>query len=268
MTAPNTLLPRPSKVAPSKVAPSKVALAGNAAYKWDLFDPDLYVLDNYAEVYEDDRRILQLVRDYFDSIADTIRPDTHGIDAGAGANLYPALSMLPFCERVTLLERGIQNRMWLRQQKHGFSAMWDNYWSHLAKRPAYQKTEPREAILYKAQVRAGTIYKLPRAKWGMGTMFFVAESITDQKREFNLAVESFMRALKPGAPFAAAFMRESTGYRVGAIEYPAVSIRHVDVEHCLTPLVEEMQVTSLRSSKPLREGYHGMILALGRAGRG
>ena len=98
-------------------------------------------------------------------------------------------------------------------------------------------------------------------------MFFVAESITQREREFNLALTNFIGMLKPGAPFAAAFMRESRGYRVAGIDFPAVSITPVDVEHRLEPLVDYLEVLPVVSSKPLREGYKGMILALGRKRR-
>jgi hypothetical protein len=98
-------------------------------------------------------------------------------------------------------------------------------------------------------------------------MFFVAESISDQKREFKLAVERFVGSLKAGAPFAAAFMENSSGYHVDKLHFPAVAVSATDVAHCLSALVDELEVQRFRSEKPLRDGYHGMILALGKAGK-
>jgi hypothetical protein len=231
--------------------------------------PELYASENYEEFYEDDNRILGDVRDYFDAVIGTTRRPVHGIDVGTGGNLYPAFSMLPHCETVTLFERSRANRRWLVEQCEKFSVFWEPYWNMFAKRPSYRSIEPREAFARKAKVRPGDIFRPPGRtdRWGMGTMFFVAESITRQENEFIAALRNFIRILKPGAPFAAAFMRESTGYRVGCVEFPAVSINEVDVEFYLRPRVEELIVYPVRSAKPLREGYSGMILALGRKGR-
>jgi hypothetical protein len=243
-------------------------LVGNVGYPWDYFDPELYAKENYYErIHDDDLRVLQMVREYFVKVAPTLPPDTEGLDLGAGANLYPGMSMLPFCRGVTLLERSLPNRIWLHEQRDGYSDSWMPYWNLLAKRQPYcDVINPREMFRRRVRIRPADIFRPPaRLKWGMGTMFFVAESITQQKREFKLALRNFIGLLKPGAPFAAAFMQESKGYRVAGIDFPAVSITKVDVEHQLAPIVEEVEVTSVRSAEPLKENYQGMILALGRA---
>jgi NNMT/PNMT/TEMT family len=241
----------------------------NADCPWDEFNPELYFLENYKDFYEDDARILKTVRDYFEAALGGVRAPTEGIDVGAGANLYPSLAMLPYCSTVTLFERGLENRRWLYGQREHYSSVWDPYWELLSKSPQYRRLEPRQAFRHRMRVRHGDILQPANARnrWGVGTMFFCAESITQREREFQLAVNNFIGMLKPGAPFAAAFMRESTGYRLGGIDFPAVSIGPVDVEHHLERRVDDLQVTSVVSGKPLREGYKGMILALGRKRR-
>src|SRR5437868_3464628 len=81
---------------PPAEASASVDLRSNSSVPWDNFDPALYVSDNYEHMHEDDRSILQLVRDYFISISDTLPSATQGVDVGTGANLYPTMSMLPF----------------------------------------------------------------------------------------------------------------------------------------------------------------------------
>jgi len=239
----------------------------NAAYDWDDFDPDLYVKVNYQELHDDDAAILGRVGQYFEHEASRTR-GLQGIDVGAGANLYPTLTMLPYCESVTLFERSSANRTWLLGQRECYSEIWNPYWSVLTERPPYEAIDPRECFLKRMAVRYGDIFRpASRERWGIGTMFFCAESITQQEREFYTALDNFVGMLKPGAPFAAAFMRESRGYRVAGIDFPAVSITPVDVEHRLEPLVDYLEVHPVVSSKPLREGYKGMILALGRKRR-
>jgi hypothetical protein len=176
--------------------------------------------------------------------------------------------MLPFCQQITLLERGLANVKWLRNEVSRFSPLWDQYWALLANATPYAQIDPREALRERAVVRLADLYRLSqRRRWDLGTMFFVAESISNQEREFKLACEKFVGALKPGAPFAAAFMQESLGYEVGKMRFPAVAINKTDVQHCLGPLVDVVELTSVPSKHARREGYDGMILALGRAGK-
>jgi hypothetical protein len=243
-------------------------LTGNAGYDWDRFNPDWYVRHNYVELRDDDRRILQLVRDFFATVLDADKPVSRGIDVGSGANLYPALAMQPYCQRIELRERGGQNVRWLERERPRYSEMWDQYWTPLTRLPAYRRLEkPREDFAAKVRVRCGNLFELGPRQWDLGTMFFVAESISEQEREFKNAVERFVGSLRPGAPFAAAFMQESSGYYVDGIRFPAVAVTKADVEHCLEPLARDVETYRVHSAKSLREGYKGMILAVGRARR-
>jgi hypothetical protein len=96
----------------------------------------------------------------------------------------------------------------------------------------------------------------------MGTMFFVAESITTRHDEFRRATRLFVDALVPKAPFAAAFMRKSSGYLVGGRPFPACSVTEDDVKRCLADLATNTEVHVVESHE-LREGYDGMVVAYG-----
>jgi hypothetical protein len=209
------------------------------------------------------------VRRYFDEALGGVRKRVDAIDVGAGPNLYPSLVMLPYSETVTLFERGRENRRYLFGEREKYSTMWDPYWDLLTSSSRHTRIEPRTEMRERMRVRHGDIFspKLPRNQWGLGTMFFVAESITQRELEFQMAVNNFISMLRPGAPFAAAFMWESKGYRIGSIDFPAVSIQPVDIEHHLERRVDDLRVISVASKTPLREGYKGMILALGRKQR-
>jgi len=242
---------------------------GNADCHWDEFDPELYCQDNYARVHDEDVFLIENVCQYFDEALGGARRAVDAIDVGAGPNLYPSLVMLPYSETVTLFERGRENRRYLFGQCEHYSQMWDPYWDLLDGSPRHSRIEPRAEMRARMRVRHGDIFspKIPRSQWGLGTMFFVAESITQREGEFQLAVNNFLGMLRPGAPFAAAFMWESKGYRIGSFDFPAVSIQPVDIEHHLERRVDDLKVISVVSGTPLREGYKGMILALGRRPR-
>jgi hypothetical protein len=238
----------------------------NDSYKWDLFDSEKYVEENYKEPFADDLQVLLNVRAHFVKMGPV---GGEGVDVGAGANLYPTLAMLPFCSKIRLLEHSASNRRWLASQIGHYDATWDRYWELLAPTdPVYNHISPREVVRDNVTVHSGNILQLPqRPQWSIGTMFFVAESISERKGEFYTAVRRFVGALKPGAPFAAAFMQESPGYTISKVRFPAVSVTVADVRHSLTPYVDDFSVERIFSGQLLRPDYRGMILALGRAGK-
>jgi hypothetical protein len=178
--------------------------------------------------------------------------------------------MLPFCAELTLWEFSARNIEWLRREIQGYAASWNPFWARLALSPAYQSTaDPRAALADRARVHQGSVFDLPTAAWDMGTMFFVAESLTSSPAEFAAATHRFVDALRPGAPFAAAFMENSTGYDVGDRRFPAVAVTQEAVRHCLEEVSQSLDVQHVDSgSNPLRDGYSGMILVLGTAGAG
>lgn len=95
-------------------------------------------------------------------------------------------------------------------------------------------------------------------------MFFVAESITERPDEFQSAIDHFINALRPGAPFAIAFMEHSTGYRVANHRFPATNIDDTAVKKCLHSNVSIRSIEHIdQGAVPLRDGYTGMLLALG-----
>lgn len=241
---------------------------GNRGFPWDDFDPEWYVRHNYAELRDDDRGILKRVRTHFARELGGTGPQLRGIDVGSGANLYPALTMLPYCQEITLWELSTNNVKWLNDEVRFCSPLWFEYWDVLKQHGAHSAIGgPRELLSARAKPRKGDLFKLPRREWDMGTMFFVAESLSEQEREFKTAIERFIGALKPGAPFAAAFMRDSSGYYVDRLRFPAVAVSEVDVKHSLAPFADQLETRSVQAEKSLRDGYRGMILALGRVGR-
>lgn len=235
----------------------------NSHFPWDDFDSNWYFDRNYRKMRDDDRQIVELVRNFFATL--DLSSHRRGIDVGAGINLYPALTMLPFCDEITLYEYAASNVAWLRREIQSYSQSWDPWWNLLIKEPLYKSVDsPREALAA-VRVERGSIFDLPESQWDIGTMFFVAESISSVMSEFHTALGNFVRSLRPGAPFAAAFMENSLGYNVGTRRFPAVAIAKDEVENCLAGETEDLQIHRLgKTSNPLREGYDGMILATGR----
>ncbi|MFC0530711.1 SCO2525 family SAM-dependent methyltransferase [Phytohabitans kaempferiae] len=261
----------------------------NSDAPWDEFDADAYWEKNYSTLRDDDEEILRRITAYFAANPPAgERPGLHtrlwrrltrraapptalGLDVGPGTNLYPALAMLPYCRRITLWEYSATNVRWLRNELRSFRSTWDVFWGQATgiRRSSGGDTrglDPRPALARRVDVRQASIFDLPKSRFDVGTMFFVAESLTSDRSEFERATRAFVESLRPGAPFAAAFMEGSVGYQVGACHFPAVPVTIGQVKEFLTGLTPDLELHQVFSEKPLREGYHGtMILALGRA---
>ncbi|MGW0943993.1 SCO2525 family SAM-dependent methyltransferase [Streptomyces sp. NPDC002623] len=236
---------------------------------WDAFDPHEYSVRNYALMSREDAEIVSRVRDHFSDHFQGNGRAHSGIDVGAGGNLYPALAMLPWAENITLLERSPRNLDYLRGQRDAYHPHWDQFWGVLCEEPAYALLDvpPRERFRQAVHLQQGSLFDLGDhpGRWDVGTMFFVAESITASRHEFLHGAGCFMRSLAPGAPFAAAFMEHSHGYHVGDVEFPACAVDYSDVEEALDAYAQEMKTYRIEDPGSLvRDGYSGLILVCGR----
>ncbi|MEU5690377.1 SCO2525 family SAM-dependent methyltransferase [Actinosynnema sp. NPDC020468] len=244
----------------------------NAEVDWSGFDPEDYLRHNYAEVGAEDRDLVGSAREFFGERC-AGRSDLRGLDVGTGANLYPALSMLPYCRSLTLYEHSPTNVAWLREQVAAgwpsWSRAWGPFWALLAEHPAHAAlADPAAVLARRAEVVRGSVFDLDPAAggWDVGTMFFVAESISTERAEFTAAVRRFLGALRTGAPFFLAFMENSEGYEVGGVRFPAVRVDADDVADSLDGVATEVVVGRARSDGgKVRDGYTGMVYAHGLA---
>jgi hypothetical protein len=244
----------------------------NDVQPWDEFDSGWYLAHNYQDLRLDDREIIERVANFFvhspRGRGGVSTAGRSGVDVGSGANLYPALAMLPFCRRITMVERARSNVAWLTEAIGGYASNWDPFWDALVNAQAnrYKPVRARDTLARRARVKRGNIFELPEERWEIGTMFFVAESITADVDEFRQATQKFVRSLKAGSPFAAGFMRHSRGYRVNHVRFPAVAVDENQVGDCLDGVAYDVTVTMIPTGgNPLRDGYDGMILATGYA---
>ncbi len=247
---------------PAGLSPDRSDLKHNSEIDWDTFDPQSYLGSNYGTLRTDDREILRHLRDFF---AAAELSDARCLDAGSGSNLYPALAMLPFAERLDLCEWSAANVDWLRTQLDGYDASWDPFWQVCAEQPAYSAVaDPRRRLARVGRVRRMSVFDLPAQSWDAGTMFFVACSISSDMVEFERAIARFLGALRPGSPFAAAFMLGSRGYLVGGHHFPAVTLRADDVAATVGAGADDLALHEVRAEPPLREEDLSMLLVTGR----
>jgi hypothetical protein len=249
----------------------------NAEAPWSDFSSDDYWRLNYQKLEAVDQEIIHRVSLFFMYAFAKRSPAQRAIDVGSGPNLYPALLMLPWTEQILLTDYSANNIRWLRWHISDENATWtwQPFWRELYKLRGYNRiSEPRKrlrqacaSITEHAGIEQRNVFDLPRAQWQLGTMFFVAESITEDPAEFRAAIDGFVGALQPGAPFAATFMAGSEGYPVDGIRFPAVQITAADVTDRFAELgTSELSVELTQTPYRVRDGYEGMIVATGIVG--
>ena len=243
------------------------SLRHNNDVDWDKFDPDAHWAHNYQNLSSDDRTIIQQVAGFFSQYFQQT-PGTEllrGLDVGSGGNLYPALGLLPWSGRITLTDPAPASISWLRRAAAGTGMensqgdwYWQPFWAEYAEFPGYQQlANPRQLLAARHDVRRYSVLNLARANWDIGTMFFVAESITAQPEEFADAVDSFFGALVPGAPFAV------------ACRVPLPTVRQMDSKtietalsrHCHT--LEITRIDALAAQHQAANTQPGTIIAVG-----
>lgn len=254
--------------APVAYTGAKVFDVSNADCDWDHFDSDSYFEHNYSVVRDADVRIADIIADFFAANCKIYKDGGRAIDVGAGANLYPTLAMLPFAEHIDLAERAKSNRDWLKRQISSPASSWQDFWKRISYgRRRYDSVSGfTQALSRRAHVIPGDIFQLPAERYNLGTMFFVAESITTMDKEFRRATGSFIASLRRFAPFAAAFMKDSSGYRVGGRDYPACPVDESDIERCFATIAHDVKLKTIEDTE-VRPGYAGMIVVTGRAGK-
>ncbi|MGW3037439.1 hypothetical protein ACWDCB_40365 [Streptomyces sp. NPDC001178] len=222
----------------------------NRDASWDAFDPAAYMERRFEGFHPQDAEILSIIGEYFSHQKYHAYSDRviHGIDVGAGPNLYPALSMLPWCSEITLINPLAQNIDYLSAQLSYFDSQWGAHWDILCKNQPYAAIDPRERLAQVAQIEHGSLVDLGRHKgrWMMGTMLFAADVLATTAEEFQLGVNRFMRSLAPGSPFAMAFMRDIEGRkkRKRTLGYiPTES----DVHATISPLSRDFAICTISS---------------------
>jgi hypothetical protein len=240
----------------------------NDTVDWSDFDADEYWKFNFATVLPEDAEIIEYASKFLIAACETPGRFKAAVDVGAGTNLYPGLLMLPWAERIVFTEYAEPNIDWLRKHLAEESGewQWQRFWDLVAREPCYQDIgQPRRSLAAAHEVRTLSIFDLPPLTWDLGSMFFVADGITEAPEEFEAAVRAFLGALVPGSPFLMAFMEGSTGYDVHGVRFPSVRVTPESLDALLThlPVTGASMLRTDNSIRRLRPGYDAMLLVTG-----
>ena len=245
-----------------------MAARGNSDFAWDTFDPEAYVAHYYADPHPDDDEVVRLTCAV---LAAPGRRDLQCIDVGTGPNLFPLLAALPVANKLTVWEYGEANIAWMRRElaTAALRPPWTHFWQVARSAHGEMAREieaPVAALAERTEIVPGSIFDLPKRAWDAGTMFFCAESITARQEEFERACAAFAGAVRPGGVLAAAFLSGSRGYRVGEVEFPAVSVTPESLARAFTRHARDIDIAAIGAmGEQIRSGYAGMLFLSARA---
>jgi hypothetical protein len=240
----------------------------NDAAAWSDFDADEYWRINYSSVLPEDAEIIQCASKFLIEACGGLPRSKRAVDVGAGANLYPALLMLPWAEHIVCTEYASPNIHWLSENLADGPGewQWQPFWDLVADLPGYRAVEdPRRRLATGHEIRTVSIFDLPPRTWDLGSMFFVADGMTTDEEQFESAVRSFLGALMPCSPFVMAFMEGSSGYDVHGVRFPAVKVTQGSLEGLLAdlPVTGTSVLRTDNSIRRVRPGYDAMLLVTG-----
>ena len=248
---------------PMTAADSGAKILKNSDYDWEQFRVVSYVNDNYGMRRAPDLIILECLVDFHRSLT----PGGHGIEIGAGPNLYPILAACGIRSRVAVTDVAGVNLQYLSSQiESSLSEPWRSWYATLLSIDAdYPNIEEAPAILQDmCTFEQLSIFDLPNSAYDYASMHFVAESITSSVVEFEKACHKAVRCIRPGGGFAFSLMLGSEGYSTDDIFFPAVFI---SVEPTLAIFASETSslnhLVLTDEDHQVRDGHSGMLFVSG-----
>jgi hypothetical protein len=235
----------------------------NCDVRWDDFDTGGYLADNYATLHELDRQIINVLSPYYaglppDGLAATL-------DVGTGPNLYPLMLAAAASRRLESVEPSAANRAYLHTLcEQGPDDCWHEFW-RLCRELNPALPVDLGQVLAGVRIRRGDAFTLPPARYDMVSMFFVAESVTGVREEFEGICRGFASAAAPGGHLVAAFMAGMPSYELGGKVLPSYPIDEGALAAALRGLVQELDVRRLPPDPTLPYEHDGVLLLTARA---
>ena len=235
----------------------------NADVRWDDFDTSGYVADNYESLHDLDRQIITELSPHYAALPPAALATA--LDVGTGPNLYPLMLAAAASRRLESVEPSAANRAYLdRLCRRGPDACWLEFW-RLCRELNPALPDDLGQVLRGVAVRRGDAFTLPRARYELVSMFFVAESVTGVRQEFEEICRRFAAAAAPGGHLVAAFMAGMPSYELGGEVLPSYPIDEDALTGALRGLAEGLDVRRLPPDPTLPYEHDGVLLLTARA---
>ena len=237
----------------------------NREVAWHAFDTAGYVADNYRWMHDFDRRILRALSPYYAALPPGSLASS--LDVGTGPNLYPLMLVSAASRRLEVLEHSAANVAYLeRARREGAPAEWAAFW-RLCRELDPALPRDFDAVLRGVRLHQGDAFDLQPASHELVSMFFMAESVTGDRAEFEELCTRFATAATPGGHLVAAFMAGMPCYRMGTEVLPSFPLDQPTLEAVMRPLTRDLRVEQLPPDPALPYQHDGVLLLTARAPR-
>lgn len=227
---------------------------------WDGWPVEDYLSENYRQLHPSDAAVIAHHSACYRALpADGV---ARSVEFGAGPNLYPLMLGAAVCRRIDAVEAGAANVAYLeRQLTEGPDPSWTPFHA-LARRLDPRLPATPAAALDRVRVVRGDVRALPEAGYGLASMNFVAEGVTEDTAEFAALCERFVRCVVPGGALVAAFMENMPTYRIGAATvWPGHPVDGRAVRAVFAPWTRDLVVGRVAADPTLPDyGDSGMVL--------
>lgn len=246
------MTPKPS------VLPGQPWLLHNSDVVWDRFDTAGYLADNYAVLHDFDRRIITALSPYYRALAAGSLASS--LDIGTGPNLYPLMLAGAASRRLVALDHSASNVAYLeRVSREGADPGWEPFWQ-LCRQLNDAQPDDLDDVLQRLTVRQGNALDLPPLNHDLVSMFFLAESVTGERDEFEELCRRFAQAAAPGGHLVAAFMAGMPHYHLGGETLPAFPLDERTLTAVMRPLTQDLHVRRLPADPTLPYEHDGVLL--------
>lgn len=227
---------------------------------WDSWPVEDYLAENYRELHPADAAVISHHSAFYRRFA----PGSvaRSVEFGAGPNLYPLMLGAAASRRIDAVEAGASCVAYLnRQLDMGPDDSWQPFYA-LCRRlnPSLPATLPR--ALEQVRVVHGDVRALTPGSYGIASMNFVAEGVTEDCAEFADFCHCFVRSVVPGGHLVAAFMENMPTYRIGpASQWPGCPVNPEILTEVFAPMTSPLTVTRIDADPTLPDyGDSGMVL--------
>ena len=242
--------------------PSTAPSWRNHDVDWDSWPVQTYLQENYRQLHACDDAVLAHHSRFYRGLAPG-RID-RSIELGAGPNLYPLMLAAAASRSIEAVDRSAANVAYVDDQiANGADASWQPFYDRCrALNPSLPATMA-EALAV-VEISQGDLAGISPGDYGLASMNFVAESISEDKDEVAELCRSFIESVRPGGHLVASFMENMARYGLGATsQWPGCPIDSDDVIEIFGPHVEHLRVSRIDADPDLPGyygGYTGMIM--------
>jgi len=236
----------------------------NADVDWDRWPVAEYLAENYRQLHPADAAVIDHHSAFYRRFPP--RSVARSLEFGAGPNLYPLMLAAGASRRIDAVEPGAASVAYLRRQvSRGADPSWLPFYERCRSRnpdlpPTLAQALARVTVIH------GGVGKLSERGYAVGSMNFVAESVTERADEFTGLCRAFAAAVAPGGHLVAAFMENMGRYRIGTgPPWPGFPVDAAAVRAAFAPLTDALLVDRIDADPTLPEyGYTGMVVLTAR----